>query len=206
MTAAERDAQESRQRAEARSKEVTHLLAESYVDQAQALCEQGEIGRGLLWFAHSLRCAPEEAVELRHMIRANLSAWASQLHRLGRVIRVDGEARAVAFSPDGSRMAVGSSFGTIRVWDVATGSPIGKPIRHVAWGGAFPAIDTFQGLVFSPDGNRILTASYENTCIFGTRPRGSRSETLLSIPRTPSLDCVGLGCAWSHSAPTAHKS
>ncbi len=162
-TAAERDAQESRQRAEARSKEVTHLLAESYVDQAQALCEQGEIGRGLLWFAHSLRCAPEEAVELRHMIRANLSAWTSQLHRLSRVIRVDGEARVVAFSPDGSRMAVGSSFGTIRVWDVATGSPIGKPIRHVAWGGAFPAIDTFQGLVFSPDGKRILTASYENT-------------------------------------------
>ena len=46
---------------------------------------------------------------------------------------------------------------------MATGSPIGKPIRHVAWGGAFPAIDTFQGLVFSPDGKRILTASYENT-------------------------------------------
>ena len=36
---------------------------------------------------------------------------------------------SVAFSPDGSRIASGSSINTIRLWDAETGDAIGKPLE-----------------------------------------------------------------------------
>ena len=38
--------------------ETSALLAGSYVDRAQALCEQGEVARGMLWLVDSLRITP----------------------------------------------------------------------------------------------------------------------------------------------------
>ena len=58
------------------------------------------------------------------------------------------------FSPDGKRVVTASQDETARVWDAATGAPIGRPLLHA-------------GLVysasFSPDGKRVLTASSDNS-------------------------------------------
>jgi WD40 repeat protein len=56
---------------------------------------------------------------------------------------------AVAFSPDGTRLATGSDDNRARVWDAASGQQLlevrhGKRVRAVA---------------FSPDGTRLATGS-----------------------------------------------
>jgi len=58
------------------------LLAGSYVDHAQSLCEQGEVGRGMLWLADSLKIAPEDSSDLDKAVRTSLAAWQGQLHSL----------------------------------------------------------------------------------------------------------------------------
>ena len=35
---------------------------------------------------------------------------------------------SVAFSPDGTRIVSGSSDNTVRLWDAATGQPVGQPL------------------------------------------------------------------------------
>src|SRR5262249_34484144 len=59
---------------------------------------------------------------------------------------------ALAISPDGARLASASDDGTARLWDAATGQPIGGPLHHS---------DRLKVLsaVFRPDGARFLTTS-----------------------------------------------
>jgi WD40 repeat protein len=75
-------AEDARQKAVKAQQETAGLLAGSYVDRAQALCEQGEVGRGMLWLADSLKVAPEDSSDLDHAVRTSLAAWHGQLHSL----------------------------------------------------------------------------------------------------------------------------
>ena len=58
------------------------------------------------------------------------------------------------FSPDGSRIVTASDDHTARVWDAASGKPLGEPMRHE---------DDVKSAQFSPDGSRIVTASDDKT-------------------------------------------
>jgi WD40 repeat protein/tRNA A-37 threonylcarbamoyl transferase component Bud32 len=57
---------------------------------------------------------------------------------------------AVAFRPDGGAVLTGCGDGTARLWDAATGQPLGTPLPHPA---------AVVAVAFSPDGGLLLTGS-----------------------------------------------
>jgi tetratricopeptide (TPR) repeat protein len=61
---------------------------------------------------------------------------------------------AVAFGPDGQTVLTGSYDNTARLWEVATGRPLGPPMTHQAG---------VSAVAFGPDGQTVLTGSYDNT-------------------------------------------
>ncbi|KZP10853.1 hypothetical protein FIBSPDRAFT_757549 [Athelia psychrophila] len=63
--------------------------------------------------------------------------------------------RAVAYSPDGSHIASGSSDETIRIWDAETGEAEGEPLRGHS--------SHILAIVYSPDGRHIVSGSYDKT-------------------------------------------
>lgn len=67
---------------------------------------------------------------------------------------------AVAFSPDGQRMASGGRDGTVQLWNVWTGNPMGELLQgHETW---MPN-DWVTTFAFSPDGKYIVSGGLDWT-------------------------------------------
>jgi WD40 repeat protein len=61
------------------------------------------------------------------------------------------------FSPDGKRVVTASEDWTARLWDAATGQPLGSPFVHTA---------SVRDAEFSPDGSWVATASERSAWIW----------------------------------------
>jgi hypothetical protein len=141
-------------KAEEANKETTALLAGSYVNDAQSLCEQGHVGRGMLWLAHSLKIAPVDSDDLDRAIRASLAAWSQQIHKLTTVVQFPTSITTVAFTRDGSRILTALENGNVEFCDAVTGEQLGTPLHHGT---------AIRHSAISPDGNRVATSSWDGS-------------------------------------------
>ena len=121
---------------------------------AQQERELGDAGRGVLL---ALEALPDQAAgsDRPYVPGAELQldgALRDLRERL--VIGHDSFVLSAAFSPDGKRIVTASWDKTARIWDAATGQPIGQPLK----GHDGPV----NSAAFSPDGKRIVTASADN--------------------------------------------
>jgi WD40 repeat protein len=170
-----REAEENQQQANAnaRAEQAARLRAENLVDeltrekfhQGLVHLEQGKNIQGILELARALEIAPDNAEDLRRVMRANLVGWSRKLPpALKGVMRGqppkslkiypppgrDGPLYAAAFSPDGQTVATGGDDCVVQLWDIATGQP-GKAFEHKA---------AIRSLAFSPDGRTILAGGF----------------------------------------------
>ncbi len=62
----------------------------------------------------------------------------------------------VAFSPNGELLATADADGTVRLWQTATGQPVGTPLLvDIGYG--------VNGVAFSPDGSLLAAADADGT-------------------------------------------
>jgi dipeptidyl aminopeptidase/acylaminoacyl peptidase len=91
----------------------------------------------------------------------------------------EGSVNSAAFSPDGKRIVTASEDKTARIWDAASGKPIGEPLK-----GHDGAV---MSAAFSPDGRRIVTASADKTALTRRRRSGTRRAASRSASHSKDM-------------------
>jgi WD40 repeat protein len=100
---------------------------------------------------------------------ASLSALAAQTPEFFLQMGHSGIVYAVAYSPDGRRIATASFDDTIKIWDTESGRELRTLAGHT---------NTVYAVAYSPDGRRIATGSWDNTVKIWNAETGQEIRTL----------------------------
>ena len=93
--------------------------------------------------------AIDETTNERERLLSLIDRYRFKKPRLINTIHHEGSLKAVAWSPDGSKLATASADHTAQVWDI-TNNKLITTIQHK---------DTVWSVVWSPDGTKIATGS-----------------------------------------------
>lgn len=93
---------------------------------------------------------------------------------------------SVSFSPDGKVIASGSRDGSVRIWDVDSGKPIGTLRGHMSW---------VDRVAFTADGKTLASASFDQTVILWN----------LDFPSYAKIACTMIGRADRDLLPEDEK-
>ena len=144
-------ANQSEQREISARRDVERLSASLALDQAQGLCDEGDVGLGLISFVRALDFAIRaQDVDLERTARSNLAAWRHRYVGRPTILKHPSWVVSAAFSPDEKILLTVCIDNSVRLWDVVTGSLLGEPLKQNS-----PLLEA----VFSPDGRQILTAT-----------------------------------------------
>lgn len=89
-------------------------------------------------------------------VDGTVNIWSSVAHQAMPPIRGGSEIFAIAFTPSGNRLAVGSADGTIQLYDIVGPVAVQAPSRRDAHPGGV------MGLAFSPDGRLLASGGADN--------------------------------------------
>src|SRR5262249_4183156 len=98
-------------------------------------------------------------------------------------------AKPVVFSPDGSRIATGSSDGTVKVWDVKTGATLLELKGHT--GAAVDGLVHIWHVAFSADGTRIVSSDETTVKVWDAKTGSAlvelkaKSDRILMVAVSP---------------------
>jgi hypothetical protein len=131
------------------------MNVQDLLHQAAALIRSGQFDAALPHLREANRLQPGSPDVLNNLGAA--------LEQLGQV------EEAVAFSPDGKAVLIGSADKTARLWSAATGKELTPPLRHRG---------PVRAVAFSPDGKAVLTGSADNTARLWQRPVAVKGDVI----------------------------
>jgi eukaryotic-like serine/threonine-protein kinase len=156
------------------------------LERGLALCEDGEVARGLLWLARALELAerpgqPDES--MRRAVRVNLAAWRARLVLPGRLFPHPQTIHAVAFTADSKTLLTGSNL-ALR-WNVETGELGGALNQNLA-------DDFFTCWAVAANGRNALTTRANGTARLWDLETAKFVGAPLSHPLRTDVWCAAL--------------
>lgn len=103
----------------------------------------------------------------------------ADMKKFGMLLAHDTEVRSADFSPDSNLIASGCRDGSVRIWDLALGAPVGQPMMHS---------DVVEGVRFTTDGKALVSWSRDGSA----RVWDVQSTRALSSP-LPHADGIRSG-------------
>jgi eukaryotic-like serine/threonine-protein kinase len=148
------EADESRARAVQSLNRLELQTADLALDRGLILAERGEVARGLHWMLEALRMAPDSDVGLRRAARVNLAAWSRRVHAPRHVFPgPPAMVTSIVPHPDGRRLFAADNLGTVRCWDIQTGTKAGPDLSHPG---------RVWVIALAPDGHSLVAGGDEN--------------------------------------------
>ena len=133
-----------------------------------------------------------EAFDLHETQEARRAALSSIQKNAGIPKLLTGHSRGIqdiAFAPDSSLLASGSLDGSVRLWDAATGEPIGPPLRI-----GLEDPPTVDSVAISPDGSLLGAASDDGRVrLWELSDSGSPSELATLRPHDGDVNVIAFG-------------